>query len=266
MTVQGHLRKMKTTWTDESTPVVYHLRLKDQDDLLLNPFIGQKIHLTFTGQINCINCDRSINKTFAQGYCYPCFQKLAECDSCIVRPVDCHHHLGTCRDNSFAETHCFIPHIVYLAVSSGVKVGITRAHQKLTRWADQGASQAMVIAEVPHRKMSGEIEAELSQHISDKTNWRKMLSSQIPETDLKVCRDELITHLDEDFEDYLVNEEPVRLTYPVESFPEKISSYNLDKDPKIEDILMGIKGQYLVFEKKVINIRKYQGYGIEWAS
>jgi len=207
----GKTLKMKTEWVDDKTPIQYQFRLSE-NEIPFNEFIGKEISIKHTGDIHCINCDLKIKKTFAQGYCYPCFTTLAETDMCIMKPHECHHHLGTCRDNEFAEKHCFIPHLVYLAISSGAKVGITREYQKLTRWADQGASYAMELAVVPNRKISGELEIVLSNHISDKTNWRKMLSGNIPE---------------------------------------------------IQDHLMGIKGQYLIFEKKVVNIRKYQGYVLE---
>jgi hypothetical protein len=65
-----------------------------------------------------------------------------------MKPETCHYHLGTCREPDWAQNHCFRPHIVYLANSSGVKVGITRKTQIPTRWLDQGASQALPIFEV----------------------------------------------------------------------------------------------------------------------
>lgn len=262
--LQGHLKKMKTHWVDSKTPVSYSLRLNN-DCVPLNHFIGKNIKLEFTGKIACVHCGRSIKKTFNQGYCFPCFQTLAECDSCLIKPETCHHHLGTCRDNDFAETHCFIPHVVYLAVSSDLKVGITREFQKLTRWADQGAKSALVIAQVSNRKLAGELEVKISRHMSDKTNWRKMLSLDIPQIDLIAKRDEIKNTLPTETNEHFVEESPIELVYPVERFPQKISSYNLDKIPHIEDVLWGIKGQYLIFSKKVINLRKYQGYEIKWS-
>ena len=258
---QGILRKMKTEWSD-GKPIQYSMRLGDEE-FPLNRKIGQAIQLQHTGNIHCIECHRKIKKSYAQGYCYPCFISLAQTDTCIIKPHQCHHHMGTCRNNEFAEKNCFIPHLVYLAVSSGAKVGITRAHQKFTRWADQGASFATELAIVPNRKVSGELEVLLSEHIADKTNWRKMLSNDIPKTDLNLLKAELKAHIPTEFHEYFVEEPVYELMYPAEIFPAKISSYNLDKTPIIEDTLMGIKGQYLVFTDKVINMRKYQGYEIE---
>ncbi|WP_153944945.1 DUF2797 domain-containing protein, partial [Acinetobacter baumannii] len=70
--------------------------------------------------------------------------------------------------------HCMIPHYVYLALSSGVKVGLTRKNNEKKRWVDQGAVRAIPIAEVPTRKMAGELEVYLTQYVADKTDWRKM--------------------------------------------------------------------------------------------
>ncbi|MCP5463565.1 MAG: DUF2797 domain-containing protein [Deltaproteobacteria bacterium] len=253
---------MRTDRDEQSGLINYHLRLSDSEEAL-NTVVGKKIKLQFEGEIHCIHCDRKIKKTFAQGYCYPCFQSLAETDMCIVKPHQCHFAQGTCRDEEFAKKHCFIPHVVYLAVSSGAKVGITRAHQKFTRWADQGAIKASVLAEVPDRKTAGDLEVALSEHIADKTNWRKMLSNQVPSLSLSELKNEIKNKVPKEFEQFLIEDDVHDLSYPVEVFPEKISSYNLDKTPVIEDQLMGIKGQYLVFPKKVINLRKYQGYKIK---
>src|SRR5579875_2619879 len=132
------------------------------------------MNLSFTGEKACIICGRKVKKLYQSGYCFPCVTTLAECDLCIVKPHECHFHKGTCRDESFAMTHCMIPHYVYLAFSSGFKVGLTRKGREFTRWIDQGASQAVLLAEVPTRKMAGEMEMAIAEHISDKTDWRKM--------------------------------------------------------------------------------------------
>jgi hypothetical protein len=264
MQSQGILDKMKAVWTDATTPIAYTLQL-GKNEIALNHLIGQNIALTHTGKIFCIYCGRSIKKTFADGACYPCFQTRAETDLCIVRPHLCHHHLGTCRDNTFAQNHCFIPHVVYLAVSSGAKVGITREPQKFTRWADQGASYATVLAIVPNRKVAGDIEKFLSDFIADKTNWRKMLSPEIPDIDLQAIKKDLRPKLPEEFCSYLIDDAIHRLTYPVKSFPLKIKSVSFDKEVQIGGRLTGIKGQYLIFEDHVVNIRKHQGYEIQWA-
>lgn len=260
----GTLKKMQTKWVDPTTPIAYELRLNNIS-VPLNDRVGNKVKLIFTGKINCIACGRDIKKTFQQGYCFPCTQKLAETDLCIVKPELCHYHLGTCRDDAFAHKQCFIPHVVYLAVSSGAKVGITRAFQKFTRWADQGAAAAIDFAEVPSRRDAGFLEVALAKHIADKTNWRKLLTGDAPQTDLLNLKHELTQKVPDEFKKFLsANEEIYRLCYPIEHYPVKINSYNFDKNPEISDILIGIKGQYLLFENGVINIRKYQGYEVEF--
>ena len=141
----------------------------------LNPLLGQEISLVYSGKIFCIECARKTNKSFNQGYCFPCLRRLAACDTCIVRPELCHYHEGTCREPQWGEAHCMQPHVVYLANSSGLKVGITRKTQVPTRWIDQGAIQALPIVEVDTRLQSGLIETALKSTVNDKTDWRRML-------------------------------------------------------------------------------------------
>ena len=159
----GHLQKMQVALPPgPEGPVTYQLPL-DEQRLPLNGLLGESIRMTFTGEIHCIHCGRRSNKSFNQGYCYPCFSKLAQCDSCIVSPEKCHYFEGTCREPDWADSHCMVDHIVYLANSSGVKVGITRETQLPTRWIDQGAVQALPILRVKTRQQSGLVETALKQ-------------------------------------------------------------------------------------------------------
>ncbi|WP_010325348.1 DUF2797 domain-containing protein [Marinobacterium stanieri] len=265
----GHLRKMVTQL---EAPVHYQLPL-DDELVDMAPLIGQPIRLEYTGEIHCQHCGRKTRKSFNQGFCYPCFTRLPQCDSCIVKPEKCHYHEGTCRDPSWGERHCFQPHVVYLANSSGIKVGITRGEQVPTRWMDQGAIQALPILEVDTRLHSGLIEQIIAAHVSDKTNWRTMLKGQVEPLDLKAERDRLLTlcalQLDSLREEYGVeairelDAEVVEINYPVEVYPAKVGTHNLDKNPVVEGVLQGIKGQYLILDTGVINIRKFAAYNVE---
>lgn len=265
----GTLRKLKTELT---TPVTYHLPIGEELKSL-NELIGNQITLTHTGRIFCIHCNRKTKKSFSQGYCYPCFKKLAQCDTCIVKPETCHFDKGTCREPDWAQSHCFQPHYVYLANSSGVKVGITRENQIPTRWIDQGAIQALPIAKVNNRLLSGLVEIAIAEHVADKTNWRTMLKGAVEAIDLKAKRDELLAICGEKLEDLtikhgahsieLLQAEPVDITYPVETHPTKVSTHNFDKKELVTGLLKGIKGQYLMLDTGVINIRKFAGYEIE---
>lgn len=230
--------------------------------LELNPLINQSLTLEFSGSSLCLNCgDR---KVFKQGYCFVCTQKLPQCDLCILSPEKCHFDQGTCRDESFAKTHCFIPHLIYLSLTSHIKVGITRKGNETNRWVDQGAVAGLPVCEVKDRKTAGDVEVRLKSLFSDKTSWQKMLKGN-PEVSSQVLKDKKKLALE------FLNDDSVKvldtditlLNYPVELYPEKIKSYNIDKTSKIEDRLIGIKGQYLIFEKGVLNIRKIQGYKVE---
>lgn len=261
---------------ESATTVSYQLPVGDEL-LPLNELIGTTIGLSYTGVINCCHCGRKTRKSFNQGYCYPCFQKLAQCDSCIVSPEKCHYFAGTCREPEWADQHCMTDHIVYLANSSGIKVGITRGSQVPTRWMDQGAIQALPIFRVGNRQQSGMVEVLFKNHVADKTNWRKMLKGEVETIDLPAERDRLmaecgsgIAELQQRFGLQAIapidDAELVSIDYPVADPPTKISSLNFDKQPVIKGVLNGIKGQYLMLDNGVLNIRKFGSYHIEFTA
>lgn len=268
--IVGNVRKMRAELTD---PVNYYWVAGDQT-LNMTEQLGRQINLNFLGTINCVHCNRLTKKSFNQGYCYPCFQRLAQCDSCIVKPEKCHFHEGSCREPEWGEANCNIAHYVYLANTSGVKVGITRGTQVPTRWLDQGATQARPIARVATRQQSGLLEVLIAQHVKDKTAWQTMLKGNGEPVDLRAKQQEL-AHLCADGLDelqqrfglnaieWLDDSDDVTICFPVLEWPTKVKAHNLDKTPEIEGTLMGIKGQYLMLDTGVINIRKYGGYNIE---
>jgi hypothetical protein len=267
---RGIVRKMRSRL---GQPVSYSARLGD-NEIALNPLIDQQLKLVFSGSIYCIHCNRKTNKSFNQGYCYPCFQKLAQCDSCIIHPERCHFEQGTCREPAWGEKYCMQDHIVYLANSSGLKVGITRATQVPTRWIDQGATQALAIMRVRSRLQSGTLEMAFKQHVADKTNWRDMLKGKAAELDMAGERDRLLAACEEDVKELMARFgffaisvlkgiDAVSIDYPVQAYPEKITSLNFDKEPVVSGTLKGIKGQYLIFDSGVINLRRFSGYEVE---
>ena len=264
---RGALSKMSTRLEQ---PVQYSLRLGEQD-LDLNALLGQGVRLEYLGAIHCSHCGRKTKKSFSQGYCYPCFSKLAQCDTCIMSPERCHYAAGTCREPAWGEQFCMTDHVVYLANSSGAKVGITRATQVPTRWIDQGATQALPIMRVATRQQSGLVEDVLRSQVTDRTNWRAMLKGEAAPLDLaqlageifEACQDG-ITALQERFGlqaiQPLSDLAVVDIAYPVLAYPAKVASFDLEKTPVVEGTLQGIKGQYLIFDTGVINIRKFTAY------
>ena len=268
--VTGRLRKMPA---DPENPVSYQLAVGDAR-IAVNDLIGRRVRLDFGGVIRCINCDRTTKKSFSQGFCYPCFRKLAACDSCIMSPEKCHFHLGTCREPEWGERNCMVEHVVYLANSSGLKVGITRGTQVPTRWIDQGAVDAIPMLRVSTRYLAGLAEVACKQHVADRTNWRAMLKGDVPELNLAQERERILGLIEEDLvrlrqehgESSLrvVDENPQALSYPVQVWPSKVTSHNLDKTPEVEGELEGIKGQYLILDTGVINIRKFTGYEVRF--
>jgi len=269
MEYSGNIQKLVTSL---ELPVQYQLPI-GKEMVAINPLIGSQITLTYSGEINCIACGRKTNKSFSQGFCYPCFQSLAQCDSCIIKPEQCHYFEGTCREPEWGEQHCLQDHYVYLAKSSGTKVGITRGTQLPTRWMDQGASQALPIFRVKNRLLSGLVEVVLKQHVADKTHWQRMLKSKPEAVNLAAKRDELLNTCAQEITEILkqhgdgaitalTDEAMISIDYPVDEYPVKVKSFNFDKNPEISGTLMGIKGQYLIFDSGVLNIRKFSGYNI----
>src|SRR6266545_825350 len=220
-TIRGPLQKMKV---QAEAPVVYHL-LVGPHEVPLNACLSQTLHLLWSGAIFCIACGRQTKRSFQHGYCYPCFKRLACCDLCIVKPELCHYAQGTCREPAWGVAHCLQPHYVYLANTTGVKVGITRARQLPVRWLDQGAVQALPVFRVPSRYQAGVLEVALKQYVTDRTDWRRMLQGEPNLQNLQDRRDELLSRCADDLTAavpsanepaaiFLEEAEPQTFTYP----------------------------------------------------
>ncbi|WP_319230514.1 DUF2797 domain-containing protein [Draconibacterium orientale] len=259
MEFEGNIRKMIT---ELNAPVKYTLPI-GAEKIDMNALIGKEISMRFDGQINCVSCGKKTKTSFSQGFCYSCLQTAPEASESIIRPELSKAHLGIARDMEWAEKHDLIDHFVYLAVSSALKVGVTRGHQIPTRWIDQGASYAIKIAKTPNRHIAGVIEVFLKDHFTDKTNWRAMLKNEVlKDFDLAAEKERIANLLPLELQKYMEPENEVtEINYPVEQFPVKIKSVGFDKLPEITGKLAGIKGQYLIFDdSRVLNIRKHNGY------
>ena len=259
MNYSGTILKMQTKLNN---PVEYELPIGDEL-VFMNHLIGKYIVFAWEKEIYCIGCGRKTNKSFAQGFCYPCFINAPETSECILRPQLCQAHEGIARNMDWAKNHCLQNHFVYLAISSGVKVGVTRSDQIPTRWIDQGAWQAIKLAQTPNRFTAGLIEVAMKEYISDRTQWQRMLKNQLIEgVNLYEKKKEMLDHLDEVQKKYECNDNDItEIIYPVEEYPEKVKSLSFDKLNEIEGRLWGIKGQYLIFDDgTVLNIRKHTGY------
>lgn len=251
---QGYIRDIQP---ERGLPVRYSLVVDDYV-IDLNAWIGKEVRVEHTGEKACCNCGRVVNKLFNNGYCYPCFQRLPECDLCIVKPHLCHY--DTCRDQAWGDTNCMIPTYLYLAKSSDIKVGISRNIPE--RWMDQGAVEAVPIALLPTRKMAGDVEFFLSQHMADKTNWRKMLKGEVTDVSLEETREQVLALIPADYRGYILPpQEKLTFEYPVTEALEKITYHDLDKGPA-EGKLLGIKAKYLILSTGVLNVAKFTGYQV----
>jgi hypothetical protein len=262
--IEGKLRKMTVSLADT---IRYELNLTEK--VSMNELIGSTISLNWNGQIICSSCAKQTKKSFGDGFCYSCFISAPEAAECNIRPELCRAHLGEGRNPAWEQQNHNTPHIVYLAASDIVKVGVTRITQVPTRWIDQGASAAIRLAETPNRYEAGMLEVALKQFFADKTNWQRMLKNEVDESiDLVEEKWNLHDQLPSDLTQFFSeNDEVINLNYPVIEFPLKVKSLSFDKTPFIQGKLLGIKGQYLLFEGgEVLNIRKHTGYVIELAT
>ncbi|MBN2669624.1 MAG: DUF2797 domain-containing protein [Bacteroidales bacterium] len=253
------LNKMKA---ELSETVQYYLQI-DHDYLLLNNFINQSLKIEFTNKIYCAHCGKLTRKSFGHGFCFACYQTAPEADITVMKPELDQSHLGIARDMEWAKTHNLIDHYVYLANTGDLKVGITRHTQIPTRWIDQGATQAVRIAKVPYRQLSGLIEVELKKNYKDITNWRKMLQGEPELIDLNEERKKAQSFIFKNFGDYLIDDAPIEISYPITKYPKKVKSLKLDQQTVYRGKLVGIKGQYLIFDDDIVfNLRSHTGYQI----
>lgn len=260
---EGVLVKMKTTL--EADRVHYYLKFSN-GFVHLNQCLNQQVTIHFKGY-ECLGCG-STEETFRQGFCRKCFFEQPQAGDWVMRPELSKAHLGIeDRDLAYEQKVQLQPHWVYLALSSHLKVGITRKSQIPTRWIDQGAHMAIPLLEVPNRYLAGVAEVALKAHFSDKTNWRKMLQSQADETDFLSAHSLAAENLPAEVADYLVPfQQPQSIHFPVEQYPEKVKSLNLVKTQTFQNVLKGIKGQYLIFEDQtVFNVRSNEGLVVDFS-
>lgn len=260
MQYEGVLNKMQTQFLD---PIQYYLVFQ-QAFIHMNQIINKEIEINHTGY-QCLNCGKA-KKIFRQGFCYDCFMSSPAVGDWIMRPELSTAHLDIeDRDLTYEKKVQLQPHVVYLAVASDVKIGVTRKTQVPTRWIDQGASFAIPVIEVPNRYLAGVTEVALKNHYTDKTNWRKMLQNDVLDIDLLNAVKTAGTFLPNEVMPYYeqTSHGILQLNYPVQKYPTKINSLNLDKTPSYKGVLKGIKGQYLIFDDgTVFNIRTYEGYKV----
>jgi len=254
----GPLSKMKTSFDE----YVHYILPFEEGDLAIDDWMGERLKLTYTKKIRCF-CGKEKTKVYRQNFCYNCFWEKPQAGAAIFKPEESKAHLGIeDRDLAWEKEHHVQPHYVYLSYTGALKVGVTRAVNMPYRWFDQGATGAIVIAETPHRHAAGLIEVALKEHMRDKTNWRAMLKDTPADgVDFLEEARKAVDLLPDDLKEYAdLSREPMLIKYPVQQYPTKVKSLNLDKSPEFEGVLVGIKGQYLIFEDgTVFNVRNNEG-------
>ncbi|NNK81852.1 MAG: DUF2797 domain-containing protein [Flavobacteriaceae bacterium] len=256
MLYQGVLTKMETEY---DSPIQYFL-VFENDFINMNQMLNKTIRISFVKH-QCLNCSKD-KPIYRQGFCQSCFFEIPQAADWIMRPELSTAHLDKeDRDLEYEKKVQLQPHIVYLANSSNVKVGVTRKNQVPTRWIDQGAHEAIEIVEVPNRYLAGITEVALKEYVADKTNWRNMLKNDIVDENLVEWRERLKTSMPEEAKAYFIESNTeTNLEFPVYKYPTKPKSLNLSKTPEYTGKLVGIKGQYLIFEDEtVFNVRSNEG-------
>lgn len=257
MKYTGVLKKMRTEFLN---PIAYYLDM-ETDFINMNQLLNKKIQLDFVKH-QCLNCGAN-KPIYRQGFCKSCFFETPRAGDWIMRPELSTAHLDKeDRDLAYEKSVQLQPHIVYLANSSNVKVGVTRKQQVPTRWIDQGAHEAIEIVEVPNRYLAGITEVALKEYVADKTNWRKMLTNTNEDIDLVAKKEELARFIPDEAKEYYLenNTKETSIEFPVDAYPEKVKSLNLEKEGSYTGTLKGVKGQYLLFEDNtVFNVRANEG-------
>jgi hypothetical protein len=257
---RGILRKMKVSTENE---IKYFLQF--DNELEMSAMLGKEISILWTGRIFCQSCRKQTKKSFGEGFCYSCFSNAPEAAECIIRPELCRAHLGKGRDVQWEQDNHNVPHVVYLAASDKVKVGVTRQTQIPTRWIDQGAASAIILAVTPNRYEAGNLEVALKSFYTDKTNWQRMLKNEVDDSiDLFEEKWTLFEQLPMDLRVYFSEiDDVLQLRYPVRTYPVSVTSVNMDKVSDVKAVLQGIKGQYLIFEGGLVfNVRRHTGYEV----
>jgi len=243
-----------------------HYFLEDQTSSInLNEYIGKHISISWTGKIECTKCKKSTKKSFGEGFCFSCFQTAPEASPCILKPELCRAHLGEGRDLDYEIKNHLQPHVVYLACTDLVKVGVTRKTQIPTRWIDQGAAEVIVVAETENRFQAGLIEVAMKEFYTDKTNWKNMLlNKKGNQIDLVKEKWEAYEQMPSDLTTFWSEDDHIlKIQYPVNKYPVNIASVSFDESPVVQGNLSGIRGQYLYFdERTVLNIRRHTGYEV----
>lgn len=257
--LEGHITKLQF---EPGTPIRYSWRLQT-GTIDMNAQIGKGLQIRFEQEITCTHCGKPSAKSYGRGYCYRCFTTLARCDLCIVSPSRCHYANGTCREPEWGEQFCFTPHLVYLARSSGLKVGLTRAGNENFRWTEQGARAGLVIARTESRKAAGELELLLAKSVPDKTDWRKLVTGQSDSVDLTAECARVRTRVGRAIEDiegvHWVHETPQTLEFPVQRYLNRARRIRLIDDRVVTGKVLGIIGQFIMFDHGAFNVAEHTG-------
>ena len=265
--ITTNLRRMHTALVDGAAHYVLPLYdvLTPTGTCPMNPLVGGTVALRFAHAIHCIASGKQITKTFGEGLSYAAWRTSPAAVESIVRPELSRIHEGIAlRDAAWEDAHHNQPHAVYLSTTSAVKVGVTRTANVPSRWIDQGATEAILLAETPYRQLAGLMEVALKGHFVDRTAWRAMVQNRSAGDDLRTRKEEALALLPAVYTPFFCPDDTVtHIAYPVLQYPARVTALKLDATPAFTGTLTGIKGQYLLFaDGHVLNVRAHAGYRV----
>ncbi len=228
----------------------------------VNALIGKPLRLSWPGMAECQSCGGIFSELHAQGFCKKCFFDSPLAGASIVRPELSTAHLGKAdRDLEFERAYQLQPHTVYLADSGGIKVGVTRTRQQVTRWLDQGATRAKVLAITENRYEAGLIEVALKAHFSDKTDWRKMLAGLSFDAEFSAAVDRALGAIPAELQRFAVTDGLEHRAHWSLAPGFSAKSVKLSQPGDVlEGVLAGQRGQYLGFaDGRALNVRSHEG-------
>ena len=257
---KGVIQKMKNIYLN---PIKYFFNL-GKNYLYMNSIIGKNIHIIFLFY-ECLNCNKN-TKIYRQGYCKKCFFSLPQTNENILKPELSTAHINIeKRDLKWEKKFEIQPHIVYLSITGNLKIGVTRESNIFNRWIDQGSSLSIKICRTPNRYLAGKIELFFKKKISDRTRYKSMLKNNIPKLNLLKIKYYIEKIIPKKYKKYfLFNENYIySFFYPFYKKFDKIKILKLNKLKEFKKQLVGIKGQYLIFENGyAINIMTHSGFYI----
>jgi len=263
--VEGHIGYF--SWYG-GTPSLYFIN--SNATLNCDGLVGESLRVTLHEEHVCANCGEKLSES-KYSVCYDCKQR-PPFTQCIKTPgTDCTN--ADCPFPDYKRDACDHTYVVYLVTKGDVKVGISRSDRRLQRWAEQGASHAIVVAETPNRKSAGLIEEALSDRFETQSSssWYEPRTS--PVEDLVEATRTAPEYIPDDSRLYacltLNDLDETVIADRVVSIPHRATGVDhahgvtrpeLAVGDSGEGTILGVRGSVILTNSFALNLKKRQGY------